>query len=270
MSHSNAYDKRTAARDGATFQIEWQYDDSPDLSYLGEYTDKPAAWTVDRKEGVLHGEYINDSKDFDDGEKSDEFLRDNPWFEEDWHEWEEDEEGNATGKVTLYYYGYEVLAADLRTTYEHNSYRYFAPANMDVKEESKEDKIKYAIRDYERMEDSNRGYWSPVGCVVTMYIEGEEVAYASLWGIESDSGDPYLKEVEEDLIDECIRDARKNSAALAAKYRELADKLEKFDDPLCTCGCARSAHNADDGSCMGMTDDEDECDCTCDGFTLAK
>jgi hypothetical protein len=229
MSHSNAYDKRTAARDGATFQIEWQYDDSPDLSYLGEYTDNRAAWTVDRKEGRLLGEYIENYLPFSDQEQMEKKIEE---LEDDGFDtyWNDEILEDESTLYTLHYWGYEVIAADLRTNYNTNSYRYFAPANMDVEAESKEDKIKYAIRDYERMEDANRGYWQPVGCVVTMYIDGEEVAYASLWGIESDAGD-YLKEVEEDLISECINDAKKNSAALATKYRELADKLDNLDKP---------------------------------------
>jgi hypothetical protein len=229
MSHSNAYDKRTAARDGATFQIEWQYDDSPDLSYLGEYTDQPGEWTVDRELGELLGEYIDKEETIPYREDLDKRVTEleDQGYDTDWYE-EENEDGQCY--FTLRYWGHEVLAADLCSTYERNSFRYFAPANMDVEAESKEDKIKYAIRDFERMEDCNRGYWSPVGCVVTMLIEGEEVAYASLWGIESDSEKEYLKEVEEDLISECISDAKKNSAALAAKYRELADKLENLGE----------------------------------------
>jgi hypothetical protein len=232
MSHDNAYDKRTAARNGATFEIKWQYDDSPDLSYLGEYTDSPGEWQVDRKEGRLLGEYIENETEWMEEDatqiKADELEADGMEVN-----WNYDEREDGTTVTSLYYWGYEILAADLRTNYDHNSYRYFAPANMDVEAESKEDKIKYAIRDFERMEDANRGYWSPVGCIVTMYIEGEEVAYASLWGIESDSGDGYLKEVEEDLISECISDAKKNSAALAAHHMEVASKLTEYSGDSC-------------------------------------
>jgi hypothetical protein len=244
MSHSNAYDKKTAARDGATFQIEWQYDDSPDLSYLGEYTDKPGEWTIDRKNGWLLGEHVNDhityyaseeERQLPEDERNaalevrlDKWFLDHPWFEADFYE-QVDEYS-----IDAYYYGYEVLATDLRGTYERNSYRYFVPANSYTGESfpdvDQAERVKYILQDFERMEDANRGYWSPVGCVVTMYIEGEEVAYASLWGIESDCGEDYTKEVEEDLIDECISDARKNSAALAAKYRELADKLDNLSE----------------------------------------
>jgi hypothetical protein len=229
MSHSNAYDKRTAARDGATFQIEWQYDDSPDLSYLGEYTDSRAAWQVDRKEGVLLGEYTENYLPFSDQEQMEKKIEE---LEEDGFDtyWDDEILEDESTLYTLHYWGYEILAADLRGTYERNSYRYFVPGNPYSDVEQSE-RVKYILQDYERMEDGNRGFWSTVGCVVTMYIEGEEVAYASLWGIESDCGDGYSKEVEEDLIDKCISDAKKNSAALAAKYRELADKLDNLDKP---------------------------------------
>jgi hypothetical protein len=227
MSHSNAYDKRTAARDGAKFEIEWQYDDSPDLSYLGEYTDQPGEWQVDRKEGRLLGEYIENETEWMEEDatqkKADELEADGMEVN-----WNYDEREDGTTVTSLYYWGYEILAADLRSTYEHNSYRYFVPGNP-YSDVDKAERVKYILQDYERMEDGNRGFWSSVGCVVTMKIEGEEVAYASLWGIESDCGEDYTKEVEEDLISECISDAKKNSAALAAKYRELADKLDNLD-----------------------------------------
>jgi hypothetical protein len=248
MSHANAYDKKTAARDGATFQIEWQYDDSPDLSYLGEYTDKRAAWQVDCKEGVLLGDYTYDNeKKFSN--EADALA----WHQENYSEDDEDyrlkcspevgkkfydlygyhgldvDETLTGEEVTLVYSGYDVLARDLHRNYDHNSYRYFIPPVENYKGTPQNELIKYCIQDYKRMVDLNRGDWAPVGCVVTMFIDGEAVAYASLWGIESDAGD-YLKEVEEDLISECISDARKNSAALAAKYRELADKLENLGE----------------------------------------
>lgn len=221
MSHNNTYEQRTIERTGATFQIEWQYDESPDLSYLGEYTDSPAEWTIDRKEGWLLGEYIDHEIPYSDRavmEKKIEELED-LGMDTDWY-YEDLEDGSTL--YTLRYWGHEVLADNLSTWNDSRSYRYFSPANMDVEQESKEDKIKYAIRDYDRMEECNKGYWSPVGCVVTMLIDGEEVAYASLWGIESDAGE-YLKEVEEDLISECIHDAKKNGA-------ELADKLENLNE----------------------------------------
>jgi hypothetical protein len=231
MSHSNAYDKRTAARDGAKFEIEWQYDDSPDLSYLGEYTDQPGEWQVDRKEGRLLGEYIENETEWMEEPatqiKADELEADGMEVN-----WNYDEREDGTTVCSLYYWGYEILAADLRSTYEHNSYRYFAPAVDNYKGSPKDELIKYAIQDYERMEDLNRQHWFVCGCVVTMKIEGEEVAYASLWGIESDAGD-YLKEVEEDLIDECISDAKQNSAALAAHHMEVASKLTEYSGDSC-------------------------------------
>jgi hypothetical protein len=231
MSHSNAYDKRTAARDGAKFEIEWQYDDSPDLSYLGEYTDKPGEWQVDRKECRLLGEYIENETEWMDTELATEKAAE---LEADGMEvtWNSEDVRGDKQIHSLYYWGYEILAADLRSTYERNSYRYFVPGNPYSDVEQSE-RVKYILQDYERMEDANRGFWSSVGCVVTMFIDGEEVAYASLWGIESDCGDGYSKEVEEDLIDECISDAKKNSAALAAHHMEVASKLTEYSGDSC-------------------------------------
>lgn len=60
----------------------------------------------------------------------------------------------------------------------------------------------------ERIAAYNNGEWSMVGVVVTLYgerdgmqrWEHEEIAKASLWGIESDSEPSYFQEVANDLL----------------------------------------------------------------------
>ena len=63
----------------------------------------------------------------------------------------------------------------------------------------------YAKSDYERMEAYNRGEWHMRGCVVTVRL-GSLKAKGSLWGIESDCGDAYEKEVTEDVTSSALRE----------------------------------------------------------------
>lgn len=79
-----------------------------------------------------------------------------------------------------------------------------------------------------RLEGLNDQQWWFVGCIVTAYVEDEEVASASLWSIECDCGAGYQLEVENDLIRECLYDIKKSQVSLAeraAEMRATADKL---------------------------------------------
>jgi hypothetical protein len=248
----------------ARFVVNWEYDYVSDASDLGTYTDKPGEWQIDRINGLLLGEYTENETEWGDEQtiqtKADELEEDG--MEVCWN-YQDQEDGSTVH--ALYYWGYEILARDLRKTYERHAYKYFVPANSHKEDEiTQDERVKYILQDYERAADYGNE-WYYTGCIVTMYIDGTEVAAASLWGIESDSGDDYIQEVEQELIDQCKNDARSKAAAL----RDAANKLDEYLNPdlLCVCGCPRSLHNADDGSCMGLADSFDNC--TCDKFTPA-
>lgn len=82
-------------------------------------------------------------------------------------------------------------------------YEYFVAA-MSGEETGNPESVE---QDYRRMEDYNRGGW----CMVGVWVEAEVVLTGStvqrirsgeLWGIESDSGDDYFAEVEEEQFAE--------------------------------------------------------------------
>ncbi len=65
----------------------------------------------------------------------------------------------------------------------------------------------YAKQDYERMESYNRGEWHMRGCVVSVRY-GSLRAEASVWGVESDCGDDYERELIRDLTRDAMRELR--------------------------------------------------------------
>jgi hypothetical protein len=79
-------------------------------------------------------------------------------------------------------------------------YKYFNPGNYDPTDP---DRDEYALQDYERMEAYNHGDWRCIGIradckyLIDNWII-QEITSGGLWGIESDSGDDYLKEIAQE------------------------------------------------------------------------
>jgi hypothetical protein len=77
--------------------------------------------------------------------------------------------------------------------------------------------------------DADRSY---VGVIVTLSLDGQELAENSLWGIDSlpdANGLPYLIEVAHDLILEGMAQAEKDAPKLAERLRARATSIaEKF------------------------------------------
>lgn len=177
------------------FVVHSELDEYPDLSWLGEYTDKePDAFYFDRRNGLFCGETTYKTVTDDEGY--------------------EEEEAEV-----------ETLALALPTEHDSRTYRYFVPANP-PKNSKDTDLIKGAIADYERMEEYNRGYWNMQGIVVTMFMDGKELASSSLWGIESDVDDDYLNEVIDDLTSDCITEAKKKVDV----YHNIANELASLQE----------------------------------------
>lgn len=70
-----------------------------------------------------------------------------------------------------------------------------------------------ASQDFARLNSWCEGDWCYVGIIVTASRAGIKLASASLWGIESDSGD-YLTDCANELAQEAITDAQAAIAAL--------------------------------------------------------
>lgn len=85
-------------------------------------------------------------------------------------------------------------------------FKWFVPANPE-----------YGRQDYARACDFGNG-WSFVGIEVTAYRSGVQLGSASLWGIESDSGDEYFTEQALELAEEAISEARDNLIRLCRNH----------------------------------------------------
>jgi len=133
----------------ASIKIVHEIDESPDTSYLGEYTSEYGKWIIERK-----------------------------------------------------HYGYPP---------ERNQYERFklypSPSEGKTREERKE-LFRWAIKNYERMESLNNGNWHYIGIrvIAEININGvlQDISSGGLWGIESDSSNDYIKEVEEEEISNLI------------------------------------------------------------------
>jgi len=146
-------------------------DESPDTSWLGEYTD-------DLGPGVIIRDY-------------DEFYEKIPT------EMERDDDGKFIGK------------AEPELPSKGRNFRGFIPYAGGEKVGTKEF-YKYGMQDYKRMEGLNNGDWYFVGiqaeATISYPINGgsrrlEHFTSGGLWGIESDSGDYLNKVAKEEFAD---------------------------------------------------------------------
>ncbi len=108
---------------------------------------------------------------------------------------------------------------------KRNEYRYWNPGNRQkydpeewshVTGKDKRDTIKkhgslknavahYRMEDYKRHEAYNSNEWHMRGCVVKVSL-GQLTGQSSLWGIESDCGEDYEKEVIADVTVEALNE----------------------------------------------------------------
>jgi hypothetical protein len=171
-------------------------DTYPDTSCLGEYTDELT-------DGII-------------------VRRDNEFYEKLPREMERDNDGRFIGKGDFI----EPLPEQLR------EFRGFKPYAGGEKIGTKE-YYKYGMRDYERMEGLNNGNWYYIGIMAKAKIgisfDGgltykiDEITSGGLWGIESDSDKKYIKEVE----NEELQDLKRTLAAYGFGRSVIAKKLNR-------------------------------------------
>ena len=160
-------------------------DESPDTSFIGEYTDELSDWVISR----FHEEYVANVDD-------DEYIA---------------ERGT--------------------------SYRFFKPYAGGEPEGSLEYQ-KYGMQDYKRMEALSRGDWCFIG-IKAEAIVSRDIGHGSnrlqrfesggLWGIESDSGDCYLKP----MAHEQLEDLKEHLEAFGVDTSDFDDFVEEaVDNPI--------------------------------------
>jgi len=219
--------------------VEWHVDERGDISHYGEYSEEESDCVVDRRTGELLGEYLAEPH-------VEHYLPNKPSGEITDEEWDEAEEKTDEAYDEWAKAPCEVLAGGLSTMRDRHEYRYFLPERLrDFQGEWKDttdekvnqwwekrkgqfgkygintgDKrldlsVLYACLDYERVEGLSRGDWEYMGCVAKVLVEGVEVGCDSLWGIESDSGDGYPREVERGVVSMALSEASDTLEKLA-------------------------------------------------------
>lgn len=202
---SNIFEtKQIELNERAYVRIDYIFDTDPDLSYYGEYKNKPPynAYYIDRK-GYLHTPIpVSYAMDFDSEGEADDYCPVGQWIDHFDYNYTDDDEDSYT--VTAYFEGYKVV--DVQYTYEGpRNYRYFVP---ELQGETGDDAIRIATMLYDRMEAYNNGGWHMMGIEITLVVDDVDITSESVWGIESDDKDG-IREYEDDLIESVKDDGRK-------------------------------------------------------------
>lgn len=107
-------------------------------------------------------------------------------------------------------------------------FRYFNACAENYKGESPEDIRKYARQDYERMERLQRGDWGYLGirADAEIIVDGmtQEITSGGLWGIESDSDQTYLAEIDGEQLAELRSQLRAlgfGTRAISAAFKNV-------------------------------------------------
>jgi hypothetical protein len=190
-----------------------QFDEDPDTSYLGTYSNSPKSeWSIDRRHDLDCIENRQDIKtmlehaiDYCESERM-ALTDENCEPIGDYESWDAAED-------TLR----ELAECEGCEHIERNSYPYFNPATVE-KGNTPEENRQNAKADFERMESLARGDWYYLGIRAEAKIglpngftnaRGEHdsltvqrVCSGGLWGTESDSDESYLKEIEQDELGE--------------------------------------------------------------------
>jgi hypothetical protein len=111
---------------------------------------------------------------------------------------------------------------------ERNEYHYFNPNHENYKGESPAAIRKYCQQDYERMESLNRGDWGYIGVRANaeIIVDGvsQDISSGGLWGIESDSDRAYLTEIDGEQLSE-LRDQLRalgfGTRAISAAFKNV-------------------------------------------------
>lgn len=253
-----------ATKGSLKIRVEWVYDtEGGDTSYLGFYFSNTRNFTqfqrrhvnlvVDRETGKIYGAWREKEKKFHNAEESNQFFDGN----DEWRNWLGDEEVNRGGWVTVYYEERPILVEHLPTRDWHG-HEFFGSDNIDAgtieqapslfkyhldrgdfaehdvcvdhakTPEEKQECVEalYLAQNYKRIEGLNTNDWWFLGCVVTVYSDGIEVGSNSCFGIESDSADDYLREIEQECIKEALSHVEPRSQKMIAAASAALESMK--------------------------------------------
>ena len=208
--------------------IKRMLDDSPDTSYLGEYSNSPLSeFSIDRAHSEDCASVSLEAKNaqtmLEHAQQTVGDIQTTVDYDVDETEWEALE----TAYTELGQLASEITDCDCgeRGDMGRHEYRYFNPSFNYVDKHGKlaegntaEDVRKYVRQDYERMESLNRGDWSYIGirAEAKIWIESKQagpVSYghvgqfqtitsSGVWGYESDMSGTDFEEAEEEQLSE--------------------------------------------------------------------
>ena len=241
--------------------IRRMYDESPDTSDLGEYSDREKSeFAIDRAHSLdcasqsydaqaigAHDTLERAAQTVADFQKAEEYS------EEDSSEWQALEEAyNALTELAETVRDCDCGESGDRGRHE---YRYFNPASVESfnpgaqwlakypadqrKVEWRAAMLKNARQDYDRMESLQRGNWCYIGTRVDAEIgignfpkypakyncTTQKITSGGLWGVESDSGREYFEQVEA----EELSSLKEQLAALGFSRRAISQAFKNIE-----------------------------------------
>jgi hypothetical protein len=210
--------------------IKRMTDDSPDTSYLGEYSDRAKTdYAIDRAHADDCPSLEHNHADTVEAlERVLQYLDSQRQAEEDSPDsiyWEPLDD--AIGLVA----DTQSEAQECRCSagdMERGEYRYFNGCVENYKGESPADIRKYVRQDYERMESLHHGNWGYIGvrADAQIVIDGtvQEITSGGLWGVESDSDRAYLTEIDGEQLSELRQQLRAlgfGTRAISAAFKNV-------------------------------------------------
>ncbi len=199
-----------------TVTIRRMVDDSPDTSWLGEYSDRATSeFSIDRahsedcasvRPDVQNAKRTLEHVQQTVGELHNSLLAQyNGTLANEKLDTEKDALDAAYDEVGELIDAVDECDCGERGDMERHQYRYFNPNHENYKGLPETDIRKYCRQDYERMESLNRGNWCFIGIRAEAQIQTgsdvvQDITSGGLWGIESDSGKEHLEEtIREEL-----------------------------------------------------------------------
>jgi len=221
--------------------IKRMIDDSPDTSWLGEYSNKAETdYAIDRRHDLDCPVNDRPTETIDKLERILSFVqveRNLAGDDPNSTEWESlDEAMDAIIALQD-----ELAECSCNPRSLSRDYHYFNGPVDNYKGESPEDIRKYVRQDYERMESLNAGHWCFIGIraeaeITPNVIHADNTPYArshgviqkitsgGLWGVESDSDKAYLADIEKEELSSLREELRSlgfSSRAISTAFKNM-------------------------------------------------
>lgn len=198
----------------------------------GEFTDKFSEFVIDRVDGIFYGEHINSDQcplcagliptvQDEDYNEDGTLTTPCPHCSKVLHNAEYNGYWTPDGlDADEIQQPYRILAVDLgRTCHDpRRNYRYYKPSRDmgNIGTGEMDHKPEYVLQEWNRAEQLNNGYWSYMGIIVKIKVDGETIGRSSgAYGIESDMDDSELAGIIEEELGEAWADALKAGQRVA-------------------------------------------------------